>query len=357
LACLSYGLWCLLTGTTLLNSRFRLNYSDRRAAEITGNPNGLIRALLKITIGIANDIKKQEHTSWQLESLNLLAPVSYQQSLCLGSIAGHLPWESLLTWENSNPYRRWFTINNSHPLLGDRLQRLCQIARHWHLETELHFINPELLQVKPQSFLLQIAPYLGIPLGLVLAGLFWLSWQTAYTMNLFNLKWIYDDWSFLTGFLMIGFSIGTVMRLNTFFPEIRPLSLQDDDKILKLLTDPSVLPIDSISVRIGGKLLGRRGTSNCLAQDLILESSIGLVKLHHIPWLELSANPQEWIGRQIIVTGWLRRGATPWIDIQTLEIQSGTVIHSPHPIWSTVLAVVAQAWGAYIMLTTQSITG
>ncbi|MBD2295297.1 M48 family metalloprotease [Anabaena sphaerica FACHB-251] len=357
LAGLSYGIWCLLTGTTLLNSRFRLYSSDRRAAEITGNPNGLIRALLKITMGVANDIKKQEQTSWQLESLNLLAPVSYQQSLCLGSIAGHLPWESLLIWENSNPYRQWFTINNSHPLLGDRLQRLCQIARHWHLETELHFTTPELLQVKPQSFLLQIAPWLGIPLGLLLAGMFWLSWQTAYTMNFLNLKWIYDDWSFVTGFLMIGFSIGTVMRLNAFFPEIRPLSLQGDDQMLKLLTDPSVLPLDSVSVRIAGKLLGRRGTSNCLAQDLLLESSTGLVKLHHIPWLELSATPQEWIGRQIIVTGWLRRGATPWIDIQTLETQSGTVINSPHPIWSTVLAVVAQAWGAYIMLTAQSVAG
>ncbi|QYX30399.1 M48 family metalloprotease [Sphaerospermopsis torques-reginae] len=357
LSSLCYGIWCLLTGTTLLNSRFRLYASDRQAAEITGNPNGLIRALLKITIGIADDIKKQEHTSWQLESLNILAPVDFKHSLCLGSLAGHLPWESLLIWENSNPYRQWFTINNSHPLLGDRLQRLCKIARHWHLETELHFIYPELLQVKPQSFLLQIAPWLGIPLGLTLAGLFWLAWQSAYTLHLFNLKWIYDDWSFVTGFLMIGFSIGTVMRLNAFFPEIKSLSLDSDEQILQLLTNPSVLPLDSVSIRITGKLLGRRGTSNCLAQDLILQSNIGLVKLHHIPWLELKTTPQELIGRQIIVTGWLRRGATLWIDIQTLETQNGTIINSPHPIFSTVLAVIAQAWGAYIMLTAQSIAG
>jgi Zn-dependent protease with chaperone function len=353
LASLSYGIWCLLTATTLLNGRFRLYGSDRKAAEITGNPNGLIRALLKITIGIADDIKKQEHSNWQLESLNILAPVDFKHSLCLGSLAEHIPWESLLIWENSNPYRQWFTINNSHPLLGDRLQCLCKIARHWHLETELHFIYPELLQIKPQSFLLQIAPWLGIPLGCVLAGLFWLAWQIAYSLGLFNLKWIYDDWSFLPGFLMIGFSIGTVMRLNAFFPEIKSLRLDSDEQILQLLKNPSVLPLNSISVRIAGKLLGRRGTGNCLAQDLILESSIGLVKLHHIPWLELKARPQEWIGEQIIVTGWLRRGATPWIDIQSLETENGIIINSPHPIFSTILAVIAQAWGAYIMLTAQ----
>lgn len=357
LASLSYGIWCLLTGTTLLNSRLRLYSSDRHAAEITGNPNGLIRALLKITMGIADDIKKQKHTSWQLESLNILAPVGYQQSLSLGSMAGQLPWESLLIWENCNPYRQWFTINNSHPLMGDRLQRLCQIARHWHLETELHLTNSEFSSVKPQSFLLQIAPWLGIPLGLFLAGMFWLAWQTAYAFHFLHLKWIYDDWSFITGFLMIGFSIGTVMRLNAFFPQIKPFTLQGDDQILKLLTDPAVLPLDSVSVRIVGTLLGRRNNSNCLAQDLILQSSTGLVKLHHIPWLELSATPQELIGRQITVTGWLRRGATPWIDIQTLETQSGTIINSPHPIFSTVLAVIAQAWGAYVMLTAQSVAG
>jgi hypothetical protein len=147
------------------------------------------------------------------------------------------------------------------------------------------------------------------------------------------------------------------MRLNAFFPEIKSLSLDSDEQILQLLTNPSVLPLDSVSVRLTGKLLGRRDTSNCLAQDLILQSNIGLVKLHHIPWLELKTTPQELIGRQIIVTGWLRRGATPWIDIQTLETQNGTIINSPHPIFSTVLAVIAQAWGAYIMLTAQSIAG
>ncbi|WP_445631454.1 M48 family metalloprotease [Nostoc sp. DSM 114167] len=350
LASLIYGIWCLLTGTALWLSRLRLYYSDRVAAEITGNPNALIRALLKIAIGIAADIQKQEHTSWQLESLNLLTPVSYQQSLSLGTIASNLSFESFLKWDTANPYRRWFTINNSHPLMGDRLERLCQIARHWHLDTELHFDSVP-SKVKRQSFLLQVAPWLGIPLGLLFAAFVWLTWQLAFTLKFLNLKWIYEDWSFITGCLLIGFSIGTVMRINSFFPDIKPATVQTDDSLPNLLADPSALPIDSVSVRLVGKLLGRQGTSNTLAQDLILQSSAGLVKLHHISWLGQSVNHQDLIGRQIIVTGWFRRGATPWIDIQTLETQSGKTIHSPHPIWSTFLAVAAQAWGAYVFLT------
>ncbi|WP_375500507.1 M48 family metalloprotease [uncultured Nostoc sp.] len=351
LASIVYGVWCLLTGTALWLSRLRLYYSDRVASEITGNPNALIRALLKIAIGIAADIQKQEETSWQLESLNLLTPVSHQQSLSLGTIASNLSFESFLKWDTANPYRRWFTINNSHPLMGDRIERLCQIARHWHLDTELHFASVP-SKVKRQSFLLQIAPWLGIPLGVLFAAFFWLTWQLVFALKLFlNLKWGYDGSSLITGSLLIGFSIGTLIRINSFFPDIKPATVQTDDYLPNLLADPSALPIDSISVCLVGKLLGRQGTSNSLAQDLILQSSAGLVKLHHVSWLGQPVNHQDLIGRQIIVTGWFRRGATPWIDIQTLETQSGKTIHSPHPIWSTFLAVAAQAWGAYIFLT------
>ncbi|MDP5337597.1 MAG: M48 family metalloprotease, partial [Nodularia sp. (in: cyanobacteria)] len=320
LASVIYGLWCLLTGVSLWLSRLRLYYSDRLAAEITGNPNALTRALLKIAIGISVDIQKSEQTSWHLSSLNFLLPVGYEQSISLGSIAGLMPFESILMWDTVHPYRRWFTINNSHPLIGDRIQRLSQIARHWHIDPELHLTSQPTFQVKRQSFLLQIAPFLGILLGVVLAGLIWLTWQTAFTLKWINLTWIYEDWTFVTGCLLIGFSIGMVFRMNAFFPDIKTNSVQNDQSLPNLLAHPSAIPIDRISVRLVGKLLGRRGTGNCLGQDLILQSSTGLVKLHHIS-LGQSVNPQDLIGRQIIVTGWFRRGATPWIDIHTVQTQ------------------------------------
>jgi Zn-dependent protease with chaperone function len=360
---LAYGVWCLLSGTALWLSKVRVYYSDRLAAEITGNPNALVRALLKISIGVATDIEKQEQISWQLESLNILAPVSYQQSLCLGSIAGQIPFESFLMWDSINPYRRWFTINNSHPLIGDRIQRLCEIAHHWHLDLELYLTNQQPLKIKRLSVILQIAPFLGIPFGLMFAGLLCLIWQIAFAFKLLNLKWIYDDWSFVTGCVLIGISIGIVMRILYFFPDadIKPPMLQSfwtdtstivhtGDRLPNLLANPSALPIDSIKVRLVGKLLGRRGTSNSLEQDLILQTNTGLVKLHHLSGLVQLVNPQDWIGRQITVTGWFRRGATPWIDIQSLQTQNGQTINSHHLLWSMVLAVATLAWGGYILL-------
>ncbi|MDJ0774613.1 MAG: M48 family metalloprotease [Mastigocoleus sp. MO_167.B18] len=345
-----YCIWYVLTGTSLWFSQLRHYYSDRRAAEMTGHPNAAIRALLKMAIGIAGDIEKQEKTSYLLESLNLLLPLGYKQSLSLGSTAPHIALESYLMWEYLNPYRWWFAANNSHPLTGHRIQRLCQIARQWRLETELSIEKQQPLQIRHQSFFIGMAPWWGIPLGLLLGFGIWLVWQIAYAVEVLNLKWIYDDWNFLLGCILIGFSIGTLVRINQFFPDIKPNSAQTNENFIDVLNNPASLPIDSNAVLLTGKLLGRRGTSNYLGQDLILQTNRGLLKLHHISWLGQAFNPQDFVGREVIVRGWLRRGATPWVDIQILKTQSGKKINGLHPIWSMIFAFIFTALGAYIFL-------
>ena len=346
-----YLIWCLLSGTTLWLSRSRVNLSDRIGAEVTGNPNALTRALLKIAIATSSNIANKKQTPWQLESLNLLIPVAQQQSLSLGSIAENTTFESLLMWDYLNPYRQWFVINNSHPLIGIRLQKLSKLARYWHIQPELYLESQQPLKVKRQSFLLQISPYLGVVAGAALGLLFWLTWQILFAVHLINLTWIYDDWQFVTGFMLIGFSIGTLIRMNSLFANIEPKNVQNSESLPELLTNPASLPIDSIPVELSGQLLGRRGSSNYLGQDLILQVGNTLMKLHHVSWLGQSVNAQDFIGRKVSVTGWLRRGATPWVDIQTLKAQGGKVVNSPHPIWSTILTVAAFAWGSYIVLT------
>ena len=346
-----YLIWCLLTGTTLWLSRSRTYLNDKIGAEVTGNPNALTRALLKIAIATSSNIAKKKQTPWQLESLNILIPIAYQQSLWLGSIAQNTTFESLLMWDYLNPYRQWFLVNNSHPLMGIRLQKLSKLARYWHIQPELYLESQQPLKVKREPFLLQIAPYLGILAGAASGLLFWLTWQVLFALHLINLRWIYDDWGFVTGFMLIGFSIGILIRMNSLFANIETKNVQNSESLPELLTNPASLPIDSTPVEFSGQLLGRRGSSNYLGQDLILQIGNTLMKLHHVSWLGQSVNAQDFIGRTVSVTGWLRRGATPWLDIQTLKTQSGKVVNSPHPIWSTILTVAAFAWGSYIVLT------
>ncbi|MFE1745730.1 M48 family metalloprotease [Coleofasciculus sp. H7-2] len=361
---LSYGLFWLVCFVGLWLSRLRIIYSDRIAADITGNPNAFTRALLKITTGIA-DVQKHQSTRWLLEGFEMLSPVGYRQAISLGSIPSHTPWESVLQWDYLNPHRQWMVINNSHPLMGDRLYLLCLYARHWKLETELDFtqmselrIRASSLKTKKSKLLLQGAPFFGILFGLALGCLFWLLGWIGSWLGIQQLAWILDDyWTILVGCLPIGFSIGTFLRINTFFPDIKSSTLQTNPNLSDLSTRIDALPVDSQPVRLQGKLLGRQGISNWLGQDLILQTDTGLVKLHYcsplgsignlLPW---STRPCDFVNRQVTATGWFRRGATPWIDLETLRTQGGITSLSRHPIWSTIVACLAAAWGTYIIL-------
>ncbi len=363
----AYGLWCLLSGPTLWLSQLRIYYSDRLAAEITGNPNGLTRALLKIAQGINKDIQQQGHTSWLLESWTLLTSVSYDQAIALGSLHSYSQFESVLAWEYLNPARYWLNINNTHPLMGDRLHRLTHIAHHWRLEPELNLASTETDRTlnsssppappAPPALLFQCAPFFGILFGFVLGGLIWLVGGIGSWLGIAQLAWMYGDWSLIQGCLPIGFSIGTFIQINSLFPDIKPATVTINPDLPNLLAS-TALPIDSQPIRVQGKLLGRHGISNWLGQDLILHSPTGLVKLHHISWLwpvgdlvlRQSPSPTDLLDRHLTATGWFRRGATPWIDVDILQTQGGKISRSGHPGWSTLLAITAAASGAYIIL-------
>ncbi|MDX2213590.1 MAG: M48 family metalloprotease [Oculatellaceae cyanobacterium bins.114] len=356
----AYGLFWVLRWTGLWLSRLRLYYSDRAASEMTGNPNGLTRALLKIAIGVTEEIQRQGSTGALLQSLDFLTPVGYQTALTLGSTYPYSSFEHLLLWDRINPYRHWLAINNSHPPMGDRLQQLTNYARHWRLATELDFdasssSNPRASR-QAKRFWIQSAPFVGMLIGLLIAACFWLLGAIAAQVGWIELIWMSGDRSILWGFLLSGFSIGTILRINTFFPDIKPSTLQVEPVLPELLTAPYALPTDSQPVRMQGTLLGRPGIGNILTQDLILHTPSGFIRLHYMPLLgpighllPQAIRPSQCVKSPVTITGWFRRGATPWIDVETLQPQRGAKLQAAHPLWSTLLAFATGFLGAYII--------
>jgi Zn-dependent protease with chaperone function len=360
----SYGIYALLRWMGLWLARQRVYYSDRVAVELTGNPNGLTRALLKLAIGTAKEVQTQKQTSYLLEGFDLLLPLGQRMATTIGSVYPHAPIESVLAWERTNPYRNWLAINNSHPPTGDRLHLLTLYARHWQLETELEWAQPSNQKTKltaPQwrTLLLQGAPFFGLVFGLVLGYLLeTLGWY-GMRSNLSHLSWMYGDRALLHGLPLIGFSIGTFIRINPLFPDV-PFSNAKTDRagtsLVTLLLPDDQVPVDGRSVQLEGKLLGRHSLSNLLSQDLLLQTATGIVRLHWLStWgpignlLTQAVRPTALLNQEVIVTGWFRRGATPWIDVGTIRTAGGRVSRSGHPIWSTILGTIAAAWGLYIL--------
>ncbi|MDF0552799.1 zinc metalloprotease HtpX [Kamptonema sp. UHCC 0994] len=362
----SYGIFWLLRWPVLWLSRRRVYYSDRLAADITGNPNALTRAIAKMAIGIAEDVRQQQQISYLLEGFEFLTPLGIKQAVTLGSTASLAPLETLLQWDVHNPYRKWLEVNNSHPLIGERLHLLTLYAQHWKLETELDLAtkpeggrggNSQLPITKYQlpTLLLQGAPFFGIPMSLAIAGGIWLIGWIFSLFDIWQLDWLKGDRGILIGCLPIGFSLGTLIRINYFFPDIKP-STTSEPTIADILSNPETLPLDSQPVQLQGKLLGKSGINNWLGQDLMLETATGLVTLHHLSILGPIGNlwpvptrPSDLIGKSVIATGWLRRGATVAIELENLRTESGRTSYSAPPIWSTILAFAAALWGAYII--------
>lgn len=388
IATLSYASYWLLRLPLLWFSRARVYYSDRFAVETTGNPNGMTRALLKIALGISEDIQTYRSTSSLLESFDLLLPIGYRQAIPFSTCSPQTPFEDVLNWDCTNFYRDRLIISASHPLIGERIGMLSRYAQFWKLDTELDLpaLTPPTRSNKAQFFklvntykaipILQSALLYGLVLGIALRSFFWMIgkiseqfgiWQLIWMyrthpsavgldirQSLWQAIWVYRTEPFLNACILIVFALSIFLWINRYFPDIKPSTVRTEPDLGDLFENPTTLPTDSQPIQLSGKLLGRGSLLNGLGQDLILQTSTGLVRLHFSSYLGPAGNllhqsprPSDLVDEQVTVTGWFRRGATPWIDVETLRPQGGKAILANYPIWITLLAVISAFWGAY----------
>lgn len=365
IALISYGFFWLWRWVPLWLARQRSYYSDRVAADLTGNPNGYTRALVKLAISTASDITQHQQTSYLLEGFELLSPLGYRNAAALGSLYPHAPVESLLTWERTHPLRHWLAIKHTHPPTGDRLNLLMLYARHWRLDTELNWAEmanrrqrqSALSTADWRSLLLQGSPYWGFGVGVAIALWLKIIGGIGVRARWDWVSWLASDRTVLIGLPLVGLCIGTLLRLNPFFPDLQAQGRQTGyaDQLLPLLTQGTGTPLNSQSLRLEGTLIGRRGIANGWHQDLWLNTAKGLIRLHYTARLGILGSllpgntPTKLVNTAIVTTGWFRRGVTPWVDVETLQTATGRIERSYHPLWSFVIATIAAVWGILVL--------
>lgn len=365
-AALAYTSFWVLQKISLLLSRVRVSLCDRQTVAWTGNPNGLVRSLIKLEAGIATGIVQAGYTPPLLESTDGLTPCSYKFALYRGSSLPKAEYPQLLNWDTQNPYRHWLSINSSHPLLGERLKRLTKIAVQWQLVPEISpatTVSRVGLRNKGAfwdywvPFLQQISPFIAPVIGLAIAMLLWLVGGVLKPFGVWQVDWFYGDESLVQGGLLIGLGLGIMLRINRYFPDITAANRLSHPSLPSIVNNAMALPTDSRPTRLEGQLLGRTGMANWLCQDLILLTSTGLLKIHFLSSLGALGNlfiqpnhPSDWIGRSLQVQGWLRRGATPWLDAEQFWHTGKIVARSNHPAWSAVLSLSFCLLGVYRIL-------
>jgi len=333
LSAISYGFFWLFRWSGLWLSKQRIVYSDCYACDLTGNPNGLARALIKTTIATAQNIQHEKQTHDLLESFELVNPVSYRSAILFAGLFDRVSLSTLFQWDFANCDRIETALNGSHPLMGTRLSKIMRYCQQWHLQPELEIEIP----ARAKRNLLQFSPFFGSLIGIAIAFLFWLTAHVLFTVGNFRLNWLASDYSLFPSFAFIGFGIGTIAQFNRLFPESR--NAQAD--LTSLLTQPDLTLIDSPTIWLEGTLIGRTRASNQLAQDLFLQTETHLIKLHYSSQFGAIGNLLHSIpvGQKAIVTGWFRRSGTAWIDVDAVRTRS--LLQGGHPAWSLLVAISA----------------
>ncbi|MEO1590916.1 MAG: M48 family metalloprotease [Cyanobacteria bacterium J06632_22] len=364
LSTLCYGVFWLLHKTVCWVARVRTYYRDRAAVQLTGHPNGLIRALGKLSFALSESIALQGYTPPLIERLSPLLPVGATSTLPLYGERQHQPLPRLLQWDALNPWRSWLSVNQPQPPLGDRLQLLTAYARHWRLTPTLDFSVLSLSQRRAnrltgeewRRLMFQAGPWSGLAIGGLVGAVLWVVGAIATRAEITFLDWLNQDWTVLKSAALLGLGVGIVLRINAFFPDLSPQLTDSAEEYAHWLMAPDLLPSDSLPVQLSGQLVGPPGIANWLGQDLWLKTERGLVKLHLFSvlgpignCLKPGAKPHQYLGQTVSVKGWFRRGHQVWIDVQQLK-GPGWTLTGNHPVWSLVLCVMATLSGLWILV-------
>lgn len=359
IATLSYCAFWLLRIPGLWVSRVRTYYGDRAAVEATGNPNGLAKALVKLSFGCAASVEHQGYTPALLESAALLLPVS--PDLSRYQLYGRHPLSQLFAWDSLNPLRGWMSLSESHPPLGDRLRLIMAYAQHWKLDVAIALPAPSKRQkgLSLQSWVLlfqQATPYAGFLIGALVGVSFWVVGAIAHQANVPALDWMYNDTGLFQGCCLLGIGIGILLWINPFFPDLSS-GMPASQDVPHRVCDPALLPASSLATRLSGTLLGRPGLANWLGQDMLLKTEFGLHKLRYFSVLGpfgsvvgLRAQPPETIGKSVQVLGWFRRGTQPWIDIDKIQLGNGRWLPAAYPIFSLLIAALSSSLGLWLLV-------
>ncbi|MDZ8051552.1 MAG: M48 family metalloprotease [Aulosira sp. ZfuVER01] len=339
-ALVAYIFYIVGTYLLLYLSRTREYFADHFAAETTGNPNGLSRALVKIAYGILEEGQRTQEPSRLIEGTRALGIYDPKAAASTGTAyriaSDRQKIGRVFLWDMFNPWGWWMELNSTHPLTGKRVRALSTYAEQLGLPIEFDMgrvisegknLNKNKLY---GNFFLDVVLYgaetIGFIFGLVLGIILWSS--SAHTGLVF-------------GAPLIGLGLGILVKALVMFPDYKQAPETD---ILTLMSDPYASPLRGQPAKLQGQLIGRGDAGNKLGSDLKIQDRSGMLYLHYASRFGPIGNllfgmkrVQSLIGEQVGAVGWFRRGVAPWMDLIQLQSENGTVVNSYHRFWSFIL--------------------
>jgi Zn-dependent protease with chaperone function len=334
-------------------SRIREYHADRFAAEVTGNPNALSRALVKIAYGITEEERQHpDQSKIMLRGTRALGICDGKAAVASGAAyrAATTPRKvgKVFLWDMFNPWAWWMELMSTHPLTGKRIRALTTYAEQLGLATEYDMAaivkegkglnRARLYRSFFSDLLLMFAPSIGWFGGLIIGTVFAVSgggWRVAISCAL------------------IGLGLGLLLRMVVMYPDYDRAIPSD---VLTLMSDPYANPLRGRPVKLTGEIIGRGNAGNKAGADLAFHDATGKIVLHfnsRFGWLGNVlfgwTTAGSLIGQQVSTVGWFRRSIASRIDLVSLECPSIPVrVASYHRFWTVVYGLGSILFGLAI---------
>ncbi len=333
---------CYLVGQfiVLALNRQREFGADHFSACEAHAPNALSSALVKIAFGMvkqngevarlakqgSKDEKKDASKAAQLgRALGLMGIMgaSNANAIALGESS---PEEAarVMRWDLVNPWARFYELSSTHPLTAMRLRALNREAQAQG--QHVMYALPQDARMRWGGFPLEFAVW-AAPLvcGFLIFSWLWIGRPLAIL-----------GFHFLPHFapvLFVVMGITWMVRIAyRYHGEFKSTQVEE------LLEDMAVSQMRTRAVELQGEIVGNGVPGAFWSPDLVIRDKTGLMFVLYrssIPfgrlWFAVS-NVDRYIGEQVTIKGWYRRGLRPYVELSRIEAQVTTATATGGPI-------------------------
>jgi len=287
---------------------------------------------------------KEEKSMWARErrlggtlALMGISNLYSGKSLALG--ANPADAAAVMRWDLVNPWARFYELNSTHPLTALRVRELNRESATMHQTSRYELPQNQSLRwgTFPLDLVVWSAPALCIA---ALFTIWWFPGAFAYLGITLPAK--------TEPLLLMLAGVTWIMRVA-----YRYRGTFQDAAIGTLLEDVEVSQMRPRAVRLKGKILGRGEPGAFWSPDLVLRDASGIMFILYrqsIPFARFMFGTSEaegYIGQEVVVEGWFRRGLTPYVEMSKLTGEYDS-IHRTYSRWIQIaLALVAMAIGWY----------
>ncbi len=352
----AYVLYIASEYMVLWFSRCREYYADRFAGRVTGNPNALASALVKIGYGLAargqsqsvsepaetKDKKGKASKKGMVPALDAIgamgifdrksavamvassASAGFDSSGTAGATATAAPriskenLKSAMQWDLWNPWATFYELSSTHPLVAHRLQYLSDQAAAMGDEPYIVFDRR-----KPESYwddflvdllvmflpLVALAVGMGIALTLGLAGL-------AGGRAMLS----------LIGLPVLGLGVGSFIKTVLIYrgDYFAPLA------VAGLLHKVKVSNVRPVPAWLRGTIIGKGVPGLIWSEDFVMRDATGILFLDYRQplriweWFFGLFRAGEFAGKPVEAVGWFRRAPLPYLELKSITVDGVT---------------------------------